>query len=127
MKNKKLYVLVLGLMLASLILSACGSTSPSDVGFPTGKFVDSENDLVGYYFNEDMTWAYFMYGQNGAEGKYSLKDNLWIEEGTEGECPFPGTYEWTFDGTNLKFKLVGEDKCDPRRESTDGRTFVMTK
>jgi len=125
--KKNLFLLVASVVLTSLILSACGSASPSDVGFPTGKFVDAENDLVGYYFHEDMTWEYFSYGSIGAEGKYQLKNNQWIEEGTEGECPFPGTYEWTFDGTNLKFKLVGEDKCDPRRESTNGRTFVLTK
>ena len=125
MKNKILTITVV-MMLASLILTACGSSSPSDVGFPTGKFVDAENDLVGYYFNDDMTWAYFSYGAIGAEGKYQLKDNQWIETGT-ADCSFPGTYEWTFDGTNLKFTLVGEDKCDPRRESTDGKTFVLTK
>lgn len=101
-------------------------TLSSDVGFPTGKFVDAENDLVGYYFNEDMTWAYFMYGQNGAAGTYSLKNNQWIEEGTD-ECPFPGTHEWTFDGTNLKFKLIREYNCDSRRESTNGRIFILMK
>jgi hypothetical protein len=129
MKRKNLLLLVVGLLMASLILAACGSSSPSDVGFPTGKFVDSENDLVGYYFNENMSWAYFMYGQNGAEGTYELKDNQWIEKGTDaaGECPFAATYAWTFDGTNLTFKLVGEDKCEPRREATDGHTFVLTK
>ena len=72
------------------------------------------------------SWAYLDTGTIGAEGTYKVKDNLWIEQGTE-ECPFTGTYEWSFDGTNLSFKLVGEDACDPRKAATDGVTYVLEK
>ncbi len=120
-----LYLVLAGLVLSMLVLSACGASS--DAGkFPTGKFVSASDSHVGYYFNEDKTWSYFTYGEVGAEGKYTVKGNQWTEKGTE-ECPFPGTYEWTFDGTSLSFKLVGEDQCDPRREATDGQTFTLVK
>jgi hypothetical protein len=126
MKGKKLFSLVVGLAVFSLVLAACGSSSSGGGNFPVGKFVSTSDSHVGYYFNEDKTWSYFTYGEVGAQGKYSVKGNQWIEKGTE-ECPFPGTYEWSFDGTNLTFKLVGEDKCDPRREATDRQTFTLVK
>jgi hypothetical protein len=106
-----------------LIMTACGTSSGK---FPTGRFVSANDKNLGYIFHEDKTWQYRMYGSDGATGTYQVKGNLWIEQGTE-ECPFPGTYEWTFDGTNLSFKLSGEDKCDPRREATDGQTFVLVE
>lgn len=125
MNNKRTLFLFSSLILASLLLTSCGASSVA-AGFPTGKFVSTSDSHVGYYFNEDKTWSYFTYGEIGAEGKYSVKGNQWTEKGTE-ECPFAGTYEWTFDGSNLSFKLVGEDQCDPRRDATDGQTFTLVK
>lgn len=124
--SMKWFSLTMGLVLFALVLAGCGSSSSDKAKFPTGKFVSVSNPLEGYYFNADNTWSYFTFGEIGAEGKYSVKGNQWTEKGTE-ECPFPATYEWTFDGTNLSFKLVGEDKCDPRRVSTDGQTFELVK
>lgn len=124
--NKKLLSLLYVLLLVSLTLTACSTASSAVSAFPTGKFVDAKNEYVGYYFNGDMTWSYFTYGETGAQGKYEVKGDQWIEKGTD-ECPFPGTYQWSFDGTKLTLKLVGEDKCDPRREATDGQTFVLTR
>lgn len=116
-------ILVLSTLALSLfILSACSSSSAPK--FPTGKFVSASDEYRAYIFNADKTWSYTIYDTVGAEGKYSLKGNLWTEKGTE-ECPFPGTYEWTYDGSWLSFKLVGEDECDPRREATDGQTFIL--
>lgn len=123
---KKMLSLLTGLVLGSTSITACSTPSSGASAFPNGKFVDAKNKYAGYYFNENMTMSYFIYGETGAQGKYSVKSNIWTEEGTD-ECPFPGTYKWTFDGTNLTFKLVGEDKCDPRREATDGQTFVLAK
>lgn len=122
----KLISLAIGMVFVALVLVACGSSSSTTADFPTGKFVSVSNKFEGYYFNEDNTWSYFTYGEIGAEGEYSVKGNQWTEKGTE-ECPFSATYEWSFDGTNLTFKLVGEDKCEPRRVSTDGQTFVLVK
>lgn len=122
MKTKIFFMM----MVLMLVLTACGSASPSEVGFPTGKFMSASSKYQGYRFNPDKTWQYLDYGMIGAEGTYRLKGNQWIENGTE-ECPFPGTYEWSFDGIRLTFKLVGEDKCEPRREATDGQIFVLSQ
>jgi hypothetical protein len=126
MNHKRLLFVLVGMVLVILSLAACNSAASDAPKFPTGKFISADDKYLGYYFNEDKTWTYFYYGEYGAEGTYSVKGNQWIEKGTE-ECPFPGTYEWTFDGANLTFKLVGEDQCDPRREATDGVTFILTK
>jgi len=127
MKNhNKFHTFVIGLMLASLILTACSSASASAPKFPTGKFISADNLSLGYIFNADKTWKYIYYGEYSAEGKYSVKGNTWTEKGTE-ECPFSGTYEWTFDGSNLTFNLTGQDKCENRRQATDGQTFILQK
>jgi hypothetical protein len=123
---KKLLLLCIGLGLFLGSLAACAGSSREDSGFPSGKFVLPNDQFTGYQFNADGTWTYFAFGEIGAEGKYSVKGNQWTEQGTE-ECPFVGTYEWSYDGSNLTFKLVGEDQCDPRREATDGVTFVLSK
>jgi hypothetical protein len=121
---RKNHILIVSIALLVIILSACTSAANDAPTFPTGRFVTKSSQFEGYLFNEDMTWAYLVDGSIAAEGKYSVKGNQWIEQGT-AECPFPGTYEWTFDGTNLSFKVVDEDECDPRRESTDGKTFLL--
>ena len=125
MKPKSLLTVLTLLVTASLLLAACSASGPDDPQFPTGKFVDASDQYVGYTFKDGKTWQYFTYGEIGAEGTFKVKGSQWINNGDE-ECPFPATYEWSFDGTNLTFKLVGEDQCDPRRESTDGKTFVLT-
>ena len=126
MNHKKILLLVTGLVLASLLLAACGAGSPSDAGFPTGKFVWEGSDLQGVYLNEDQTWSAFYYGENVDEGTYSVKGNLYTQE-TSKVCTSPATYEWAFDGTNLNFKLQGEDPCDIRKASFDGQTFILTE
>lgn len=131
MKNKTLYILIVGLMLLSLILAACGSASFEKSSFPTGKFVWAGSDSVGIYLNEDNTYSGFYYGEEVDKGTYTVKGNLYTQTSDApnlpAECAAPATYEWSFDGANLKFKLHGEDKCDIRRESFDGQTFVLTK
>lgn len=124
--NRNIILMVIGLVLISLFLAACGSGSPSDFGFPTGKFVWEGSELQGIYLNEDKTWSAFYYGENVDEGTYDIKDNLYTQE-TSQVCPSPATYEWSFDGTNLNFKLRGEDTCDIRRASFDEQTFILTK
>ncbi len=124
--NKKISLLIIGWILSLLFLAACGSASPGDVGFPTGKFVWEGSELQGLYLNENGTWSAFYYGENVDEGTYTVSDSLYTQQ-TSQVCASPATYEWSFDGTNLKFKLRGEDTCDVRRESFDGQTFILTK
>jgi hypothetical protein len=128
MKNKILFVVVLGL-LCSLILSACGSSDES--GFPTGKFLNPESTIgAGMEFNEDGTWRAFNSGYTLARGTYSVDGDLYIEESNNGNCPVPMNYNFSFDGTNLKFELADQsrnDSCGERLMGFDGVTYVLSK
>lgn len=124
MHNKKSLLLGIALALVMLSLAACNSSKMSK--FPTGRFINTNDQTKEYQYNEDKTWSYYLGGLMSAKGTYQVEGNLWIEQGTP-ECPFPGTYEWSFDGKNLSFKLSGEDNCTPRKEATDGQTFVISK
>ena len=123
--NKKIGLLMIGLVLASLILAACGSSAPSN--FPTGKFILSDSEYEGIYFNKDGTWSAFAFGQDIAKGTYHVKGDLYTEDASPDACPTAATYKYSFDGTNLKFELVGEDTCQNRRESYNGITYVLSK
>ena len=34
---------------------------------------------------------------------------------------------WTYKGLKLTFNLVGEDKCDPRKDAMDGQTYIKSE
>ena len=123
--NKKNALLMISLVLVSLILAACGSAVDSN--FPTGKFTLSDSEYEGIYFNKDGTWPGFAFGQEISKGTYHVKGDLYTEEASPEACPSEATYKYSFDGTNLKFELVGEDPCQNRRQSYDGVTYVLSK
>ena len=129
MKNKNLYFWVAGLVLLSLILSGCASSSPSN--FPTGRFMVPGNEFQGFQFNEDGTWYAINYGQHDPSGTYSVKGDLFIEESNNYKCgESPMSYRYTFDGTNLKFELTDQsqnDICEDRMNAYDGTTYVLVK
>lgn len=125
--NKKFALLILGMMLTTLIFTACGQQSSAASSFPTGKFVLPEDASQGINFNKDGTWSGFFGDQTVAEGSYQVKGDLYTEEAGPKACPTSATYKYSFDGTNLKFDLVGEDGCQNRRESLDGVTYVLSK
>jgi hypothetical protein len=125
--NKKFALLILGLILTTLIFTACGTQSSTASSFPTGKFVLPGNEAQGINFNQDGTWSGFFGDQTVAEGTYQVKGDLYTEEAGPKACPASATYKYSFDGTNLKFDLVGEDDCQNRRESFDGVTYVLSK
>jgi len=125
--NKNIILLVISFVLVSLFLAACGTSSVNS-NFPTGKFVLPDSESEGIYFNKDGTWSAFFFGQTVAQGTYQVKGDLYTEEANpETACPTSATYKYSFDGTNLKFELVGEDGCQNRRESLDGITYVLSQ
>ena len=127
--KKKMLLLVVILMLASLALSACGSSDKS--GFPTGKFLNPNSDIgAGMEFSEDGTWRAFNSGYTLARGTYRIEGDLYIEESNNGNCPVPMEYKFTFDGTNLKFELTDQsrnDSCGERKMGFDGITYVLSE
>ena len=126
---KKTLWFVIGLMLASLVLSACGSSDKS--GFPTGKFVNPDSEIgAGMEFKEDGSWRAFNSGYTLARGTYRIEGDLYIEESNNGNCPVPMQYKFSFDGTNLKFDLTDQsrnDSCGERKMGFDGATYVLSK
>lgn len=122
--KKILFVL---LVVLSLVLSACGGSSKS--AFPTGKFVDMNNDQGGFIFNEDGTWEAYNGIYTLAKGTYSATDTTYTEETSNSDCP-KITVAYTFDGANLIFNYIGdpsEDPCDGRRVGFDGKTYILQK
>lgn len=127
--KKNVLALVIGLLLASLVLSACGSSKAT--GFPTGKFVNPNSDIgAGMEFNEDGTYRAFNSGYTLARGTYSIDGDLYVEESNNGNCPAPMKYKYSFDGTNLTFELTDQsknDSCGERKTGFDGVTYVLSK
>lgn len=114
------------LVVLSLVLSACGGGKSA---FPTGKFVDSTNDQVGFIFNEDGTWEAYNGIYTLAKGTYSATETTYTEETSNSDCP-KMTVNYMFDGTTLIFNYIGapsEDPCDGRRAGFDGGTYVLQK
>ncbi len=151
MKNKHLFFLMIGLILVSLALTACGPAEPTlaptivlsptpqpteaptepAASFPTGKFVAIDNEEAGYEFNADGTWRAFNSIYTIGRGTYSVKGDLYIEETNSENCgTSPMSFKYSFDGTNLKFELIEEsmnDDCDGRKMSFDGKTYVLAE
>jgi hypothetical protein len=138
--NKSKFVPFLSLIVV-LMITACGSAEPASttapaatslpptptpVPFPTGRFVSVSKSNNEVEYRPDNTWSYYQGGLMAAKGTYKVEGNLWIEQGTK-ECPFTGTYHWSYEGKTLSFKVQGEDKCDPRREATDGQSFTFER
>ena len=129
MKNKKILLIVIGLVFVSLILSACSSSGKS--GFPTGKFVDpNDENGGGLQFNADGTWTAFNTNYVLAKGTYSVDNDKYIEESNNAGCSAPMRFKYTFDGTHLTFNYIGnpaDDSCDGRRAGFDNVTYTLLK
>ena len=126
---KKNVLLFVVLVLASLILSACGSSSKS--GFPNGKFLNPNGKIgEGMEFNADGTWSAFNKTFTLAQGTYSVDGDVYTEKTNNAGCPDPMQYKYSFDGTNLKFELTDQsrnDSCAERKNGFDGVTYVLSK
>lgn len=129
MKNNKLLLPVLGLVLLSLLLAACGSTSSGEANFPTGKFIKSGTTNHALVFNEDGTFSVMEGTTTLVVGKYRVEGDTYIEESNNFGCPAM-SFKYTFDGTNLTFNYVDDpakDTCGGRRGDFDNQTFILSE
>ena len=131
MKNSKLFLLMLSLVLLSLLLAACGSTR--EAGFPTGKFIKSGTTNYGLMINEDGTFSVFNGESTLVKGTYSVDSETYTEESNNAGClDVPRSFKYIFDGTNLTFNYIGdpaEDTCGEggRRADFDNVTYTLSK
>ena len=128
MKNKKLLVLVFGLVFVSLILAACGTSKTT---FPTGKFIKSGTTDYKLVFNPDGTFLVSSGGTNLITGTYSVDGNVLTETSNDGGCSTDVSFTYTFDGTNLTFNYVGtpadDMACSGRYRDFNNVTYILSK
>ena len=129
MKNNKLLLLVLGLMLLSLLLVACGPTK--EANFPTGKFIQVGKTNYGLVFNQDGTFSVVEGSNTFVSGTYSVDGNIFTETSNDAGCKTNVNFTYTFDGINLTFNYVGDPDndfdCMGRRHDFNNVTYVLTK
>ena len=85
---------------------------------------------AGLYPDQDGTWYAFYWAYLLAEGTFRVNGDLFMEQTNNGDCPVPGRYKYTFDGTNLKFQLTddsADDPCAPKRPAFGGTTYVLVE
>jgi len=126
MKNKKLFILVIGLALVSLVLAACGTSK-----FPTGKFIKSGTTDYGILFNPDGTFSVFEGYDVFVTGTYSVDGNVFTETSNDGGCSTNVSFTYKFDGTNLTFNYVGDPAddvaCGGRNADFNNVTYTLSK
>jgi hypothetical protein len=130
MKHKKSLMLMTGLLLLSLILTACGaSRAPSN--FPTGKFVRADNENRAFIFNEDGTWIVLEGSTTLVTATYSVEGNVFTETSNNGGCETNVDFTYTFDGTNLTFNYVGDPDddlgCGGRWADMNNVTYILSE
>ena len=127
MKNKRLVILVTGLMLVSLVLAGCGGKPE----FPTGKFIQSGTTDYGLMFKSDGTFSVFEGDTTFVTGTYSVDVNVFTETSNTGGCSTDVSFTYTFDGTNLTFNYVGDPAddvaCGGRNADFNNVTYTLSK
>jgi hypothetical protein len=124
---KKILIALIAILLLAVLLAACGS--PSTSGFPTGKFVRSDNKAHGLTFNKDGTFSVFDGNATLVRGKYSTKSDTYTDESNDQNCPRT-SFKYKFDGTNLTFNYAGkptDDPCDGRRGDFNNVTYILSQ
>ncbi len=126
MKNNKLFVLVIGLVLVSLVLAACGTSK-----FPTGKFIKSGTENYGLVFSPDGTFYVFEGVDIFVTGTYSVDGNVFTETSNTGGCSTNVNFTYKFDGTNLTFNYQGDPAddiaCTGRYNDFNNVTYSLSK
>ena len=129
MNKKNLLVVLAGLMLASLILSACGSAAKSN--FPTGKFIKSGETDYGLKFNADGTFEVFQGETTYVTSTYKVDGDVFTETSNDGGCETNVSFNYTFDGSKLTFKYVGDPEkdasCTGRYADFNNMTYTLSK
>lgn len=100
--------------------------------FPVGKLVLREDELSYFIFTADGKWGRYLEGLRIGSGTFRVEGNTYILTSFHGPepCPVPMSYQFSFDGTNLTFKLTDESKKDPcsgRRQNYNNTTWVLSK
>jgi major membrane immunogen (membrane-anchored lipoprotein) len=128
MRTKKSFVLLVGLVVSSLMLAACGG---GQSGFPTGKFIKEGTQEYGLQFNEDGTFSVFNGSQTFVTGTYKVEGNVFTETGNTGGCEPNVDFNYTFDGSKLTFTYVGNPEddrtCGGRYADFNNVTYVLQK
>jgi major membrane immunogen (membrane-anchored lipoprotein) len=129
MNKKNLLVVLAGLMLASLILSACGSAAKSN--FPTGKFIKSGETDYGLKFNADGTFEVFQGETTYVTSTYKVDGDVFTETSNDGGCETNVSFNYTFDGSKLTFSYVGDAakdaSCTGRYADFNNVTYTLAK
>ena len=127
--KKNMLLLVVGLLLTSLILSACGSAAKTD--FPTGKFIKSGETDYGLKFNADGTFSVFQGETTYVTGTYKADDKVFTETSNDGGCETNVSFNYTFDGSKLTFSYVGDaakdSDCTGRYADFNNVTYTLAK
>ena len=129
MNKKNLLLVLAGLLLASLILSACGSGGKSN--FPTGKFIKSGETDYGLKFNADGTFEVFQGETVYVTGTYKADDKVFTETSNDGGCDTNVSFNYTFDGSKLTLSYVGDPEkdasCTGRYADFNNVTYTLSK
>jgi hypothetical protein len=131
MNRNRLIFLLLGLLLVTLALSACGGAS-QETSFPTGKFIKEGESNYGLIFRDDGTFSVFIEGDViVVNGTYTAEGSTFTETGNDGGCKSPMEFKYTFDGSELTFNYAGnpdDDRdCSGRHADFNGVTYTLSK
>ena len=113
------------LLVATLIFTACVSSTVGTSGFPTGRFVSaSGTPTVEFYEDGTGNWVSW-----DLPFKYAVNGDLYTEMTFEWPSgpQVPATYYWTYDGENLTFELWGEDMRPQRQSVYEGETYIKSE
>lgn len=141
--KKKVMSIVIGAMLLAMMLGACtqavstpgavetAAPKPAEANFPTGKFIKSGETDYGLKFNADGTFSVFQGEATYVTGTYNVDGDVFTETSNDGGCETNVSFNYTFDGSNLTFKYVGDPAkdsgCTGRYADFNNVTYTLAK
>jgi hypothetical protein len=114
---KKIFWTITCVLFVAAALSACTSGE-----FPTGTY--THNQFVTEY-RDDGTFTMWENDEIVTEGTYSVKDDeITVKDSFCNDAyAGPATYKWSADDQGLGFEVIGEDRCEGRRDSLSVKWF----